>query len=83
MGFFYLTNITLDILWGVTWWVLKKTRKGVYYVLHSEQKTPVYLKNNPKKLLIDLKQQNERQSEQIAILTNKIELINNYITKIP
>jgi len=55
----------------------------VYYVLHSEQKTPVYLKNNPKKLLIDLKQQNERQSEQIAILTNKIELINNYITKIP
>ena len=43
MGFFYLTNVTLDILWGVTWWVLKKTRKGVYYVLYSdEKKTPIY-----------------------------------------
>ena len=81
MGFFYLTNVTLDILWGVTWWVLKKTRKGVYYVLYSDEKKHLYIKHTQKKLLEDLKQQNEKQSEQIAILTNKIEIINDYITQ--
>ena len=29
---FYLTNSLLDVVWGSTFWILKKTVGGVYYL---------------------------------------------------
>ena len=30
MIFFYLTNVALDVSFGVLWWVTKNTTKGIY-----------------------------------------------------
>ena len=33
---FYLTNTVLDIIWGSTFWILKKTTSGVYYLVWGD-----------------------------------------------
>jgi len=30
---FYLTDMFLDVIWGTGYWVIKKTSKGVYYLI--------------------------------------------------
>ena len=81
MSFFYITNISLDIIWGVTWWILKKTRNGVYTILYYK-KEPVYkIKNNKDKILIELLEENKQQKQQIILLSEKIEIINDYFKK--
>lgn len=32
---FYLSQYALDIMFGVSWWVVKKTTDGVYYLLYD------------------------------------------------
>lgn len=77
MSLFYVTNITLDIIWGVTCWVLKKTRKGV--------NTFLYPKNAPLitegRRLLQLEECNRNQAGDIVILRQKIEVINDYLLK--
>ena len=36
MVFFYLTNISLEIIGGITWWVLYKTSSGIYYIVYGK-----------------------------------------------
>jgi len=79
MSLFYITNMTLDILWGVTWWVLKKTRNGVNKLVYQKKITFV----PEKKRLLKLEEENKTQREQIVILREKIEIINNYLLKAP
>jgi len=71
--------MTLDILWGVTWWVLKKTRNGVNKLVYQKKITFV----PEKKRLLKLEEENKTQREQIVILREKIEIINNYLLKAP
>ena len=87
MIFFYLTTYTLDILSGVAWWVLKKSAAGVYYIVYgyknSEQEHQIILTNkeisNNKKLFKNLLINNKNQQIEIKKLSEKIELLNNYI----
>tara|TARA_B100001093_G_scaffold517230_1_gene598179 strand:- start:630 stop:905 length:276 start_codon:yes stop_codon:yes gene_type:complete len=87
MIFFYLTTYTLDILSGVAWWVVKKSISGVYYIAYgyknSDQEHQIILTDkeisNNKKLLNNLLINNKNQQIEIKKLTEKIELLNNYI----
>tara|TARA_B110000211_G_scaffold197268_1_gene226686 strand:+ start:166 stop:387 length:222 start_codon:yes stop_codon:yes gene_type:complete len=72
--------MTLDILWGVTWWVLKKTRNGVNKLVYQKKKITFVPE---KKRLLKLEEENKTQREQIVILREKIEIINNYLLKAP
>ena len=77
MSLFYITNMTLDIVWGVTWWVLKKTRNGVNKFVYRKKITMV----SEKTRIATLEEKNKQQEMQITFLTNKIEIINNYLLK--
>ena len=35
---FYLSQYALDIMFGVSWWVVKKTTDGVYYLIYNNEK---------------------------------------------
>ena len=74
MSLFYLTNMSLDILWGVTWWVLKKTRNGINYFVF-----PKTIKDKEKNRIVKLEEDNKRQRDEIVLLREKIEVINNYL----
>jgi len=69
--------MTLDILWGVTWWMLKKTRNGVNKFVYPKKITMV----SQKKRLLKLEEDNKTQKEQIAVLRERMEIINDYLLK--
>ena len=73
MIFFFLTNITLDIFWGVTYWIVKKTKNGVEYILYPNSQKKI--KDNSEQLLLEI----QKQNIEIARLSNKIEAIDGYI----
>jgi hypothetical protein len=87
MIFFYLTTYTLDILSGVAWWVIRKSFSGVYYIAYgyknSNEEHKIILTDKEiddnKDLLTNLIKNNKSQQIEIKKLTDKIELLNNYI----
>ena len=81
MSFFYITNISLDILWGITWWIFKKTQNGVYTILYFNKEPLHKIKDCEHKILKELLEENIKQQEQITILNEKIEVINDYFKK--
>lgn len=34
--FFYLSQYALEIAFGVSWWIMRKTTNGVYYLLYQD-----------------------------------------------
>ena len=89
MIFFYLTTYALDILSGVAWWVLKKSVSGVYYIAYgyknSTQEHQIILTDkeisNNQDLIKGLLITNKIQQIEIKKLSEKIELLNNYIKR--
>ena len=77
MSLFYITNITLDILWGVTCWMLKKTRNGVNTLVYPKKITYV----SEKRRLLKLEEDNKTQEKEIIILRGDIKIIHNYLLK--
>ena len=77
MSLFYITNITLDILWGVTCWMLKKTRNGVNTLVYPKKITYV----SEKRRLLKLEEDNKTQEKEIIILRGEIKIIHNYLLK--
>tara|TARA_B100000524_G_scaffold341765_1_gene236161 strand:- start:571 stop:849 length:279 start_codon:yes stop_codon:yes gene_type:complete len=83
MVFFYLTNISLEIIGGITWWVLYKTSSGIYYIVYGKNTKnidyPDIHNNDMYEKLIKLQESNQLE---IKKLTNEINIMNNYIQKI-
>ena len=77
MTLFYITGMTLDILWGVTWCILKKTRNGVNKFVYPKRITLISEKDR----LLNLEKENKKQQEQIVVLREKINVINDYLLK--
>lgn len=63
---FYLTNATLDIVLGATWWVASKTTKGIYYLVFGDSTTSTPL--NEKEMLAKLLEETRIQREEIKKL---------------
>lgn len=74
MALFYLTNMSLDILWGVTWWIIKKTRNGVNYIAF-----PNNSKTTAHNRILRLEDRNKKQEQEIVELKGKINIINTYL----
>ncbi len=83
MLLFYLTNASLDILYGCAWWVVKKTSSGIYYIFFGFKKNQVDGKikltdkqDNSLEALIKLQESNQIE---IKKLSEQINILNNYI----
>lgn len=49
---FYLSQYALDIMFGVSWWVVKKTTDGVYYLLYDNSITKKEMDESYQPILI-------------------------------
>lgn len=86
MVLFYLTNASLEILTGITWWFVMKTSTGFYYLIYGKDKN-----NEIGRLKLDSSDQANKieklikiqESNQIQIkkLTDSINILNDYIIK--
>ena len=84
MVLFYLTNASLEILSGITWWFIMKTSSGFYYIIYGKNKD-----KELGRLKIDTLEQANRIDELIQIqksnqiqikkLTDSINVLNDYI----
>ena len=72
MVLFYLTNASLDIAFGLGWWVLKKATTGIYYT----GKYMIYGEDDP---LTKEKETNEIMMIEFKKLKDELELIKNKI----
>ena len=90
MVFFYLTTISLEILFGATWWIVKKTTNGLYYLVYGNKNSKELRKLvltdreiiTNKELLDKLIESNKNQQIEIKKLNEKIELLSNYLESI-
>ena len=83
MVFFYLTNISLEIIGGITWWVLYKTSSGIYYIVYGKNTKNIdYPDIHNKDMYEKLIKLQESNQLEIKKLTNEINIMNNYIQKI-
>lgn len=85
MALFMLTNSFLEVLLGATWWSLKKTYNGIYYVIYGDESTnnsieipPEDLEKN-KELLNLLLQQTKDQQIEIKKLTENVCFLTDYM----
>jgi hypothetical protein len=88
---FYLTNVTLDIIWGTTWWIVKKTTGGIYYLVYGrsrEDPHKKYIRLNTieleknKDILDSVSNEIALQKEEIRRLSDNIIVLTDYIKKI-
>jgi hypothetical protein len=85
MAVFFLTNSVLDVVWGATWWTMKKTYNGLYYVIYGDPDEPTTIEISPedvtqnKELLDKLLEKTAQQESEIKKLTDNIEILTNYM----
>ena len=90
---FYLTNLFLDVVWGTTFWVIKKTSGGMYYLIwgngtgqlrdEGECEMIILSKENIEndECISKLLEQTKLQGEQIKLLTDSIMSLKKEIKK--
>ena len=86
MVLFYLTNMTLDVALGVSWWIIYKTSAGIYYLIYGSNTNKIVkkqilseedIKNNSSlDKLIKLQESNQLE---IKKLTSQINILNDYV----
>tara|TARA_B110000211_G_C14088323_1_gene557741 strand:- start:3209 stop:3517 length:309 start_codon:yes stop_codon:yes gene_type:complete len=86
MILYFITQIALDIVYGGTWWAMKKTTDGVYYVLSNviSIRSPVNtLKDSTlrEELVEMLLNKNAIQRTEIRLLADKIVVIEDFIAR--
>lgn len=88
---FYLTNATLDIIWGTTWWIVKKTSGGIYYLVYGHSKEDPHKKHirlntteleKNRDILDSVSNEIAIQREEIRRLNDSIVVLTDYIKKI-
>ena len=75
---FYLTNIFLDIVWGSTFWIIKNTSYGIYYLI-SNNNVEINDISEDDKAIIKLLDETKSQGNQIALLKESIIELKNII----
>ena len=85
MALFMLTNGVLEVVLGATWWSLKKTYNGIYYVIYGDEDDPNTIElsqedvEQNKQLLNQLLKQTEHQQLEIKKLTDHISILTDYM----
>ena len=73
-----ITAVRPDIVFGTAMWGLKKTCSGMYYLLLGNNTSEQI---DEKKLLIELSNKTNSQQEEIKKLSEKINILTDYIEK--
>lgn len=82
---FYLTNVTLDVVMGATWWVVSKTASGLYYLAYGRkllEKTPKEQLDTQQVMLTQLIEQSKLQKEEILRLHEDIRVMTDYFKQL-
>jgi len=79
MAVFLFTNSILDIMLGATWWTMKKSYNGIYYIIYGEDKNKDTDDNNT--MITKLIETTEKQQIEIKKLSDNIKVLNTYIEK--
>lgn len=74
MVLFYLTTMSLDLLWGLSYWIVGKTTNGIYRL--------VFKKKDIDDKLDQLIAEKDIDRMEIARLNKKIEFLTDYLVKI-
>lgn len=80
---FYITNLVLDIAYGTTYWVLKKTANGIYYLINrnndkaNDKQMVLYQEN----IINDLYSKIKIQENKINKLKDNLEELKDLIKK--
>jgi len=70
---FLFTNIILDIAFGTAYWILKKTKNGIYYLVWKD-KNPKLLTYN-KDIITNLIKKTQEQEQEINLLKKNLEFL--------
>lgn len=86
MILYFITQIAFDIVYGGTWWIMKKTTNGVYYVLSNAIYTPSPVNTIKESALREelvemLLKKNATQCTEIKLLADKIVVIEDFIAR--
>ena len=73
-----ITAVRPDIVFGTAIWGLKKTCSGMYYLVLGDNTSEQI---DEKKLLIELSNKTNSQQEEIKKLSEKINILTDYIEK--
>lgn len=73
-----ITAVRPDIVFGTAFWGLKKTCSGMYYLVLGDNTSDQI---DEKKLLIELSNKTNSQQEEIKKLSEKINILTDYIEK--
>tara|TARA_B000000437_G_scaffold218493_1_gene197851 strand:+ start:718 stop:1017 length:300 start_codon:yes stop_codon:yes gene_type:complete len=73
-----ITAVRPDIVFGTALWGLKKTCSGMYYLLLGNNTSEQI---DEKKLLLELSNKTNSQQEEIKKLSEKINILTDYIEK--
>ena len=88
--FFYLAYFTMEAVFGVAWWTIKKTSEGVYYILYGKSGNEIQgkiklsdkeIEYNKEVIQVIIKN-NQTQQIEIKKLNEKIDILNNYINSL-
>jgi len=88
--FFYLTNISLDITLGITWWTIRQTSLAIYYLISKitkkdkiniEKSTKISYGGNDTDYVNNLEKLYNQQQEQIVTLNKNIENLTSILEK--
>ena len=80
--FFYLTNMSLDITLGVTWWTIRQTSYFLYFLISKmtkknnidiEKSTKISYEGNDIQYVKNLEKLYNQQQEHIVTLNKNIE----------
>ena len=75
----FLKFASLDILWGVTYWVIQKTSSGVRRVLYKSPRLTHSTLECDRRLLLKLATETAQQKTELVLLNKKIQIMNDYI----
>jgi len=75
----YITTASLDILWGVTYWVIQKTSSGVRRFLYKSPRLTHSTLECDRRLLLKLETETAQQKTELVLLNKKIQIMNDHI----
>lgn len=88
--FFYLTNISLDITLGITWWTIRQTSYALHYImskitkkdkLNIEKSQKISYGGNDIDYVKNLEKLYNQQQDQIVTLNKNIENLTSVLEK--
>jgi len=70
---FFLSYYILEVLFGTTYWILRKTTKGIYYLVSGGDKNDIVIVKKEKNAFFEVLKEMKYQNNKIRELHKKID----------